>query len=173
MRRIKRLALIVLSFLLLSACGSKSSYSVSISGDELPKANNDIIIRPLDKLARSSGKTELRFEVENAGDRAVTWDYRLNPLGISFVLLKYSDGGWVCKQLPPVIDGSLPPLNTPSEVTTVPSSVGLLPAGSKIFAIYPYDSVGRLGKGRYLICCFFSFEDEPDVVYGSYYEFEL
>ena len=173
MRRIKRLALIFLSLLFLIVCGCRTSYQVSISEDELPKANKDIVIRPLDKLARSAGKTELRFEIENAGDRAITWDYRLNPLGISFALLKYSNGNWVCKRIPPVIDGSLPPLNTPSEASTVPGSVGLLPAGSKVFEMYPFNFVGHFGKGRYLICCFFSFEDEPNVVYGSYFEFEL
>ena len=54
-----------------------------------------------------------------------------------------------------------------------PSAAELLPGAARMVGFYPFQSVGRLGKGRYRVCCFFTCGDDPDTVRGAYYEFEL
>ena len=163
MRRMKGLVLILVGlFFLLSACNNGDYIMVSLSDAEMPPSCADVVIQPLDEITRYEKKKEQRFEIVNNSDREIDFDNNKSPIGISWSLLKKEGGIWTCQR--------------PVRIATASfGSVGsaLSPGESKVLSVFPYHTVGRLGKGVYRFYCFYTFNDEPDQVYSSFYEFEL
>ena len=145
-------------FLLSAACGKNDFIAVRVPESELPPICGDVAVKPLDQPVRSPGKQELRFEITNNGDRGIEFTSRGHAAGTSFALMKLVDGAWQYRR--------------PKNVVTSDSWPSLLlPGESRTVNVYPYTSVGRLGKGLYRFCCFCAFEGEAAVC--SYYEFEI
>ena len=162
MKQMKGLALLLVGlFFLLSACNNGNFTTVRLQEEEMPPVCFDVVIQPLDEITRSAGKKELRFEIINHSNREIEFNYFESPTGMSLSLLKAQDGCLTGKR--------------PTVVATASNSsgVGLAPGESKVVSVFPYQVLGRLGKGTYRFCCFYTFEDEPKQVYSSYHEFEL
>ena len=146
---------------LLCSCGGRDTVTVRIPEDRLPPAAGDVELVPIDGLVKSPGKKELRFELHNNSNQTIAFNHSDHPAGVSVALMKLVDGQWQFRRPKNVISAEDPPGSE------------LLPGSAKTVGVYPFRSVGRLGKGRYRFYCFFTYGTDPDTVRSACYEFEL